>query len=164
MPIEIGRAANCPVNWLLYVGHLTPKDLLEAPGRIDPNSPYFGPSWIVYVDGQADVSDIDLPVFAEMKGLYRSLIERLATKGAFKTVLVSNSIQNNSIVRFWRAYAGNDPDYPSDPAYTTSLQKACSELGLNEADCADVVGSIRAALSRRYHRSRHTPDERSGAA
>jgi hypothetical protein len=163
MPIEIGRAANCPVNWMLYVGHITRKELLDAPGRINPDLPEFGPSWIVYVDGQANMSEIDLAVFAEMKVLYQRLIEALATKGATKTVLVSDSIQNDSIVRFWRAYAGNDPDYPSDPAYTTSLQKACGELGLNEADCADVVGSIRAALGR-YHRSRDNPDERSGAA
>jgi hypothetical protein len=100
------------------------------------------PRWLSYLDPTLDLSSIDVAFLPSLRRLMAAKLRELHGGQKVVTAMVSPSGVEDVFRRFWPNYAGRDRTYPALPAAFTSVEKACSWLGLSDAGCRAVAETI----------------------
>lgn len=94
--------------------------------------------WLIWIDAEADLSQLDLMSITELKRLVDRKQRERAWDENFRTAIVSNSRRNDPMVNLWKGYVGRDPDHLSKPVVCSNLEGACAYLGL-PAEAREVL-------------------------
>ncbi len=144
MPVLVGAAGDVGLDYLAFAGKVSRREALAFPERIDPDWPEIGTRWITVFHPAADMSDLDAECLLAIKARLRPVVGKLAAKGSFRMILVSNSTYNDHLMQCWRAMTVGDPTYPSNPEAAASIREACVRHGLT----MEQAGSVEAEIER----------------
>jgi hypothetical protein len=130
------RVTRCPdfgVNVTVYSGKITRQELIEHYSTINAGDAASADRWISYFQPSADLSDIDIAAFAELKRITSAKLKEVYPDRPLAVAIVCDSRINEPILSVWRSYVGADAEHPSDPGLFSSLKAACDWLGLSQA-------------------------------
>ena len=142
MPVLVGAAGDVGLDYLAFTGKVSQREALAFPERIDPEWPEVGTRWITVFDPAADMSDLDADCLMAIKARLRPVVAKLAAKGSFRMILVSNSLYNDQLMQCWRAMTVSDPTYASNPEAASSIREACLRHGLMMEQAQSVETEI----------------------
>jgi hypothetical protein len=140
--IRVVRCGEFGVNVTVYSGLITREELREHYQAIDAVDAASGERWISYFAPSADLSDIDIAAFAELRRITAAKLHEVFAGRSLQIAIVCDSRINEPILSVWRSYIGRDREHPADPGLFSSLKAACDWLGLDEGAREAVLKAI----------------------
>jgi hypothetical protein len=128
MGVSLRRFPDLNVSLLVLKGEVSAQDLLDFGRRMEPDGAQR--RWINYVDPAADLSQLDLATFTELKRLVALKLRTQFPDGRFSSAIVCDSRLNDPIIRLWSNYVGRDAEHPARPAVFSTLVQAFDYLDL----------------------------------
>lgn len=132
MVVHVTRLDDYGVNLTVYSGRITLEDAL-AHYRSLPASHAINPRWISYFDPSADLSELSVAAFPEMKRALGAKLVEIYGDRPVKAAMVCDSRLNHPIISMWRSFLSGGAGQPAAPGLFSSLKAACEWLGLPEA-------------------------------
>lgn len=139
MGITVTRLPEFGLNVTVYSGKITHPMLLAHVGSM--TDPLESGRWLNYFDPSADMSELELSSYIEMKRLVASKLAELYPEKPFRSAVVSNTEANRPVLGFWKSYVSNDRAHPAAPMMFSSLQAACDWLDLSD-EARRAIGDL----------------------
>jgi hypothetical protein len=127
MGVSIRRFPDLGVSLLTLHGLVASEELSDFARRIDQGVPR---RWITYIEPGADLTQLDLLFFTELKRLIGAKLKAQFGDEEFRSALVCDSRVNDAVIRLWASYVGRDETHPSKPAVFSALGQAFDYLEL----------------------------------
>jgi hypothetical protein len=144
MGIELRRLGYSGVNLVVFGGHIDRGALIEFWKSVDANDPLNAKPWILYLMADADMSDVDIATFAEMKRILAPIRDKAAEKKDYIAVMVSHSDRCDILIKFWRDFVSKDSRHPPYAVLFSDINSACDSLKLPSAAQEGIADVIRA--------------------
>jgi hypothetical protein len=148
MGIRVTRLTEFGVNISVFSGKITREVLLEHYAALGAADRAESGRWISYFDPSADLTELDLATFTELKRVVGAKVRELYGDGRLANALVCDSRINQPILNLWRSYVGRDGYHPSDPIVLSSLKAACDRLGLPDTARDQLTAAVGVDCSR----------------
>jgi hypothetical protein len=139
MGVSIRRFPEFDVSLLILQGLVETGELTDFARQIDGDLPR---RWITYVDPCADLNQLDLPFFGELKRILGPKLRARFAPDEFRSAIVTDSRVNDPVVRLWSSFASGDGEYPANPVVVSSLGSASDYLELPAAARLALVQAI----------------------
>ncbi len=144
MGVSLTRFTDPGLNLVIYRDAIPREELLDFFHRLDGDDPANASPWLSFFDPRADISELDLMVFVELKRILTPKLKAMAPDAPLVSAFVCDSRMNAVILNLWRSYVGRDPEYQSEPTVFTSLEAAFNFLGLPTDAHATLAQAVRA--------------------
>lgn len=153
MGIGLRRFGSHGVNLVILRGRIDRDALIGFWRGIDPEDPANTTPWILYLSRDADMSEIDIAAYAELKRIIAPIRDSAAGKKSYTCVMVSNSERCDSMIKFWKDVVKKDSKHPPYAILFSDVKGACESLNLPGSAEEAIADAIRA------HRVAHEADE-----
>jgi hypothetical protein len=140
--IRVARCSDFGVNVTVYSGKITRDELKAHYQAIDKVDASSGGCWISYFAPSADLSDIDIAAFAELRRITAAKLQEVYDGRRLQVAIVCDSRVNEPILSVWRSYISRDREHPADPGLFSSLKAACDWLNLSDEARESVLEAI----------------------
>ena len=138
MPVTQKRAARSGANLMIFSGRVTREELLQQFGGIDEADPASSDNWLIVDNQNTNNTDLDLAALSELKTILGPKMMVMKARRPFDVAIVCQWDFNAPIYLTWKSFVAQDEGYPSAPMFFSNLQAACSRLGYEGADYAEV--------------------------
>jgi hypothetical protein len=142
LTIRVARSAEFGVNVTVYSGKITREELMAHYQAISAEDAACANRWISYFAPTADLSDIDIAAFAELRRVTNIKLHEVYGDRRLAVAIVCDSRVNEPILSVWRSYIVRDREHPADPGLFSSLKAACDWLELSDAGREEVLKMI----------------------
>lgn len=147
MSMALRRLGPHGVNLVVLHGVIDRSELIGFYRGIDPEDPANALPWLTYVASGADLSDVDIAAFAELKRTIEPIRRKVERSTSFCSVVVSGSEQSDALVEFWHDFIAKDSDHPPYTVLFSGVKNACRELHLTGSAPEAIIGVIRSVLA-----------------
>lgn len=148
MGIALRRLGPHGVNLVIFHGRVDRDALLGFYRGIDPKDPANALPWLTYIASDADMSDVDLAAFAELRRIFEPIRQNVERNSTFFSVVVSGSQRCDALIDFWRDFVAKESAHPPYTILFSDIEKACEELNLPDSAPEAIMVAIRSILPR----------------
>ncbi len=142
MTIRVACCSDFGVNVTVYSGKITRDELKAHYQSISSADAANAERWVSYFAPSADLSDIDIAAFAELRRITSAKLQEVYPGRRLAVAIVCDSRINESILSVWKSYINRDRDHPADIDMFCSLKAACDWLGLSDEAREAVTRAI----------------------
>lgn len=142
MGIQLIRLSESDVNVAVFSGAITREVLLGFYNSLGREVVDNGARWLSYFDPTADLTELDLATFTEMRRVIAARLRELYGETALTSGVVCDSPANLPVLKVWNGYVGDHWRDPDAPVMYSSLRAACDAFGLSDQARAELGAAI----------------------
>lgn len=147
MGMAFRRLGPHGVNLAILYGAVDRGELIGFYKGIDPESPANVMPWLTYIAPGADLSEVDLAAYAELRRIFEVIRQNVEKrKSLFCSVIVSGSSDSDPLVEFWHDFVAKESGRPPYTILFSDVMRACSELNLPESAPEAIIGAVRSVI------------------
>lgn len=150
MGIALRRLGPHGVNLVIFHGRINRDELIGFYRNIDVEDPANLMPWLSYLAPDADMSEIDIPTYAELRRIMSPIREKVSTERKYYlSVVISNSERCDTLIKFWHDFIAKDSKNPPYTILYSDIKDACESLELPDSALGAITETIRAWLGAR---------------
>jgi hypothetical protein len=152
MSIVLKRLGTHGVNLFILHGRIDRETLIEFYREIDLEDPDNKMPWITYLASDADLSEVDVETYIELKRILAPLRECLEPDKCYVSIVVSNSERSDGLISFWHDFIARESNRPPYTVLYSDVKDASRGLNLSGNALLAIEEAIRAQREAREPR------------
>jgi hypothetical protein len=145
MGVRVERFPEHEVTLCVFSGVITAEVIREHLSLLEPEDVA---RRVTYADPTADISDLAMTHFPQLKREIASRLNELLAGKRGVSALVSTSRQSKLAYDFWATYVGLDGSFPVEVRSFERLEAACAWLAIRDAGCKRMIAATKSHAPR----------------